>query len=1041
MSYDSKQDHSLNSASRSAFARLAFNIYGGKPSISPNRAPSFTKSPPYTHYNNSNVSTHLSNSYGSKQHNYSQSHEWKFNGTSEIVGIAKLHDTSQNVIISAGKNSLQMIQLDGNNQESPTCGDLLTNSFYLKNKKKFGCILDLKSGHQNYNKLVAASTTTGSIYIFNTAVSNEKSRVSVKLSDHTRAVNSISFNKIDAYLLLSGSQDGSMKLWDLRARNLKPQLTMHGNSDSVRCLQFSPHNTKKFCAVFDSGILQRWDLRNTAQFDRKFNAHTGPGLTLDWNNDLDYVATGGRDKQLQIWNMSGNEVRQYPEHVIYASAPIAKVAFRPSVNPISNIMNSEIALNYLNSEPIVQVYSTKRKYVPLYNIETHDNSITGLVWDSERYLFTASKDKTIVKNDLNFQNRFVDNLNLTGTTWSVTNEMVFIEQRKDSFAEPEQETDNHLVSTYFHQSNSSNYLSTSPTTSSTQLPESLSTSSLASNRPTLSRNSSSMRPAITRDHSHNSHANHFTNSLTNHSHYLIPVSFPIMKTEETLKKLCENYEFDPRAKELLDICDHNSEVASRLGLLRDSKTWKVIKESLIWESKRGITYNDTDAIFDQTEATASGLNKQETIGQDDDDDDYGSEKYHYSTSNSTNYGKSPTLSDFSNDISLKSKPVSESFNSTNSRLNFTGPGAFRSQIIEEELMNSTSEDIPVKIESENKVLKWDDIAMEDSNGGDDDNDAIEEKKGQDDVFLEEEEEEGVDPHDKDSTNHNNVIRSEPIPFAKRASRKSISSLLASLPQNLRKPSPSISVTSSISNSNSVTTNSTQDQRHRTFNRDLFKGTDYSTSFHQTPPQQMSVLTKQLTTATTDTANRESMISANENNKTYNQTLPPYQPKRLIKNCIEFYIDQGDLIMSSTLLLLFNEKFNLFLTTQRDEILFNYLQFLQRLKIWKVFIKFLYLSKLTEVFGNFSNNVKIFCTKCDKLIINEQTKQKFMSDPEVKFGSWYCENCLNIMRCVYCEEPVKKLNLSRLKCGHIGHFHCFENWVMKERMVECPGGCL
>ncbi|KAH3681167.1 hypothetical protein WICPIJ_007862 [Wickerhamomyces pijperi] len=1055
MSYDPKYDQQQNNSSRSAFARLAFNIYGGKPSISPNRTPAFTKSPPYGHSNQTSSSHNFSNSNSSSSssanlNNY-KSEEWSFKGSSEVVAITKLHDPSENVIISAGKNSLQMIQLDNSSPDSPVAEDLLTANFYAKNKKKLGSILDVKSGHQNYSRLVAASTTTGSIFLFNTEKSNDKSKAITKLADHNRAVNVISFNKIDTHLLLSGSQDGSMKLWDLRARNLKPQLTMNGNSDSVRCLQFSPHNSKKFCAVFDSGILQRWDLRNVSQFDRKFNAHTGPGLTLDWNADLDYVATGGRDKQLQIWNMSGNDMRQYPEHVIYASSPIANVSFRPSANPINNIMNADIAISYLNSEPVVQVYSAKRKYVPLYSIENHEGAITALMWESDRYLFTGSKDKTIVKNDLCFHEKFADNLNIKGSTWNVRDEFVFIDQSKNPFAEEDQDMAESHSSNYnntlpfFQHSNSSNHLSTSPTASPANppAPENLSGSSFSSSRPQLSRNSSSMRPSIQRDQSHNSHATHFTTpnyNSRNPSHFLIPVELPIIKSEETLRALCESYEFDPREFDLLEICDINSAVASKYNLARDSRTWKVIKESLIWENKHDLL-NPTE-VFNSIQTnninTADGpQNTAADIAINS--DEYGSEKYHYSTSNSTNYGKSPTLSDMSTDSIARNRGLATSLDAYDPDLPALRShlGGFKDSAIHEELVDEaveTGDDVNGKDQAEPVELKWCDVILQEpieekksrSVNGDEGKEEEEEKISEA-VSLNTNEEDGEDVF----SGSGNMIHSEPIPFSMRTARKSISSLLA-----FKRSSPSLSVVSSLSNSNYGA------RELSTSKPNMFTGSSLS-SFNHTPPTQTSFLTQQLTAASGEnTLRTESIVSAaNETTPHVGVSSPPFEPRKLIKKCIEFYIDQGDLVMSSTLLLLFNEKFDLFPSVQRDEILFNYLQFLQRLKLWKVFIKFLYLSKLTEVFGNFSNNVKIFCTKCDKLVVNEATKQKFLTDPTIQFGSWYCENCLNIMRCVYCDEPVKKLNISRLKCGHIGHFHCFESWVLNERMVECPGGCL
>ncbi|KAH3678371.1 hypothetical protein WICMUC_001388 [Wickerhamomyces mucosus] len=948
MSYDHK-DHSAGS--RSTFARLAFNIYGNS-SISPNRTPNtFNKSPSPQAFSSSHQLRSPSFRSNHTQEELQFNNEWKYRSSYEIVGITKINN-SPHIVIS-GKNSLQLIRFGTNIDDQYMVEDLLTNNYYLKNKKKIGSILDVKSGYGNYNKLVAASTTTGSIYIFNSAETTEKNRLSLKLSDNTRAVNSLSFNQIDPFLVLSGSQDGSMKLWDLRSQAVKPQSTMFGNSDSVRCLQFSPHNSKKFCSVFDSGNLQKWDLRNPNQFEKKFNAHTGPGLTLDWSPDFDYVATGGRDKQLQIWNMSNTDTKQYPEYVIYAPAPVAEVSFRP--NSPTNISASDIALSYLNNESLVQVYNIKRKFIPIYNIENHESSITGLVWENDRYLLSSSRDKQVIRNDVSNYSKIIDNLSCTSVTWSATNDFIFVDQSKtpddDDATVPTE-------STFLHPSPSNLTMSTSPTNNVSN--ESVSSNSL---RPQLSRNSSTFRPSMTRGHSHQSHIN-------NSNHYLIPANLPIMKSEKVLTALSENYEIDP-TKGILDICDLNSGIARDSGLLRDSQTWKVIKESLIWESKKDLIYNPVPE------------ERQPEITFDDDD----SEKYHYSTSNSTNYGKSPSLSDFSE------------FNNNSFPKRFEGFSKLlvNPEPIKEE--NSTIKEDSATVAPE--TIKWDDVNTDDLI-----------KKNPELLDRMSAENYNVMPG---ADSQKSLIHSEPIPLSKRKGRESFISLLPSTlqAQLLSNGSPTYSISSSLSNASSRP-----------------KSSIFQPEILRSQKSQMSTLTKQLTKASLDDDNQKSK-----------DLLPPYQPKELIKHCIDFYIGQGDLIMSSTLLLLFNPKFQMYSQTDQNEILYNYLTFLQRLKAWKIFIKILHHSKLKENFQSYSNNVKIFCTKCETLITNENTKTLYLNDPEIQYGSWFCDHCSNTVRCIYCNEPVKGLNLSRLKCGHIGHFGCMKSWIVDEGMNECPGGCL
>jgi WD repeat-containing protein 24 len=133
-------------------------------------------------------------------------------------------------------------------------------------------------------------------------------------------VNRLSVHPNDNVLMLSASQDGTMKLWvsdyfvpyplyspltqqykDLRTSSCK--YTFDGKAESVRDVQFNPNNPFEFACAFDSGSLQKWDLRMPLQYERKWNAHNGIVLSLDWHADGRRLATGGRDRLVKVCNL------------------------------------------------------------------------------------------------------------------------------------------------------------------------------------------------------------------------------------------------------------------------------------------------------------------------------------------------------------------------------------------------------------------------------------------------------------------------------------------------------------------------------------------------------------------------------------------------------------------------------------------------------------------------------------------------------------------------------------------------------------------
>lgn len=991
-SSDSSNSQYGSSRHSNTLARLAFNIYGNSgstasSSMSPSRVPTpYTASrqspPAFTPYNEPSMSEESSN-------------KCKYKSTQELTSLCKLNNDNSDSVVIAGKNLLQVLKVESSS--ITPINDLLSNSYFMKNKKVIGSILAVDAGHHNHSKFVATSTTTGSIFIFNNT-SQSKNKLVLKYSDHTRAVNSISFSQLDSHSLLSGSQDGAMKLWDLRSNLTKPVFTMHGNSDAVRSLKFSPFHNKKMCAIFDSGVIQKWDLRVPNQFERKFNAHTGPGLSLDWHPELDYIVSGGRDKQIQVWNMNNNDARQLPEHVIYTSSPVNQVRFRPNSNGISNILNAEIATSFLTNDLCTQVYSLKRKYIPEYTIESHSSQITGLIFKDERIMLTCSKDKSLIKEDLNSYYHPIDNLSISAASWSVNNDLIFVNQEKN----PREVEPIEVSNNYNSHNPISSIVSTSPNSPNNSVPvtavttPSVSSFNDLSPRPGMSRSSSGFRPSVHRQPSHGSHHYNGVNYLNPN---VVPVTLPISKTNETLRYLAENYVFDS-SQDLIMTCDANASTANDAECLRESQTWRVIKESLIWENQL------TDELNYEHEITETEINNSTNHGYDT-----SSEKdYQYSTSNSTtNYGRSPALSDLSEFNSLNSKDLSmrskEDLKISKLKNNFD-------EIQEKgEQSDNEGEDKNITLTKED-VLRWDDLPLK----------KITEQEPSKDPTKENEEESALEFVDS-------IATSKPISLpGKRKPRNSL--LEAILPPNsddstkiAKSSSPSYSISSSFSNaSNSLRpiTQSLAPLLHKSNFNKLTKQESHK-----------SELTRQLTNQKQEKESDDSLV------------LPPYAPKFMIKKAIDFSIAQGDLIMSCTLLLLFNDRYKLYKDIVVKDMIHSYLEFLQRLQFFITFSRIISISKYSE-FKEMSLNSTIlrrFCSECGKLIINEKLKELVHKDSNIKFGTWYCENCQTKSLCTYCNEPIKGLTIFRLKCGHSGHFGCFKTWMVEEQMDGCPAGCL
>ncbi|KAH8927796.1 hypothetical protein BT69DRAFT_708177 [Atractiella rhizophila] len=80
--------------------------------------------------------------------------------------------------------------------------------------------------------------------------------------EHTKAINKVVFGGEQGHWLISGSQDGYLKLWDIR-EGRPSRMILNSLSDPVRDLALSPVPGEVYAiaSVHDSGSLVRWDLR------------------------------------------------------------------------------------------------------------------------------------------------------------------------------------------------------------------------------------------------------------------------------------------------------------------------------------------------------------------------------------------------------------------------------------------------------------------------------------------------------------------------------------------------------------------------------------------------------------------------------------------------------------------------------------------------------------------------------------------------------------------------------------------------------------
>ena len=464
--------------------------------------------------------------------------------------------------------------------------------------------------------ILASGATNGAVVIWNLQL-NKRMKMNSCYTDHKRTVNKVCFHPNDGNLLISGSQDGRMNLFDLRVKE-KAISTFLSQSESVRDVQFSRFRDNTFASVQENGNVQIWNLRKPDHYCSQFTAHSGPVFSCDWHlEDQRYLATAGRDRTLKIWDIASSKPQL--EHCISAIASVARIKWRPTQK--THIASSSLVVDFK-----IYIWDISRPFVPFANIQEHKDVVTDFIWrdPNANILISVGKDGTVhqhqiseVENHwlkanpcaLNMNNHndiFLATSNYLIKDISPSNIINYLNGKENGAKEQPlflQEPRRNAKSSTFSLLSSRDHLS-----------EFSASGNYASNPPTISSSlTTSSSPAVQlvrrgmQIFQHNQSISHQPTttqsqlSVTNNGQQLGNSQANFFKLFTSSAVYCKNrckeisldwfvetaLQYQLAGKSIGDAFDHNAAVAESLGRGQVAQTWRILKQLYVGSTVSG----------------------------------------------------------------------------------------------------------------------------------------------------------------------------------------------------------------------------------------------------------------------------------------------------------------------------------------------------------------------------------------------------------------------------------------------------------------------
>ncbi|CAD7922457.1 unnamed protein product [Amoebophrya sp. A120] len=160
------------------------------------------------------------------------------------------------------------------------------------------------------NSLLATASDDKIVKIWQ--VTPTSSKFLMSLEGHTHWVRSVRFSLEDANLVTTCGDDKTVRIWDLRVAGAGAH-SAGGGKDRGCVMKMQEHVERVNRSLFhpdgtciasgsDDRTIKIWDLRRK-RLIQHYDAHAGPVLDLDFNSSQNFLASSSTDRTVKLWDL------------------------------------------------------------------------------------------------------------------------------------------------------------------------------------------------------------------------------------------------------------------------------------------------------------------------------------------------------------------------------------------------------------------------------------------------------------------------------------------------------------------------------------------------------------------------------------------------------------------------------------------------------------------------------------------------------------------------------------------------------------------